>query len=348
MNRLLSLTLVLCTCWFVTVAGTANAIDIGVWSASSYANDVQTKLTNSGLFNVVDLFSCGNSTPSLADLQQYDAVFIFSDGSFQSATGIGDNLADYMDGGGGVVMATFAFWNGNGLGIEGRIKTDGYLPFTTDGQSGGNGLTLVPIEANHELLDGVNSFNGGTAGYHNSSISTVAGATEVAQWSNGQPLVAVFEPTGGVIVGLNFYPPSSDERSDFWDASTDGVTLMTNALMYAAGGADQDGDGWSQGNGDCDDMDATIYPGAPEVCNDGIDQNCDGVVDEGTDNDGDGLTQCDGDCDDGDATRYPGAVEICDRFDTDCDGDVDEDFDLDGDGYFDDADAGCVATYNAG
>lgn len=46
---------------------------------------------------------------------------------------------------------------------------------------------------------------------------------------------------------------------------------------------DQDGDGFYPDNdcgitpmGDCDDNDASVYPGAEEVCGDGIDQDCDG------------------------------------------------------------------------
>lgn len=38
-----------------------------------------------------------------------------------------------------------------------------------------------------------------------------------------------------------------------------------------------DGDGFSVEDGDCDDTDGTIYPGAPETPNDGIDQDCDGA-----------------------------------------------------------------------
>lgn len=42
---------------------------------------------------------------------------------------------------------------------------------------------------------------------------------------------------------------------------------------------DSDGDDWTVGDGDCNDEDASVYPGAEELC-DGLDQNCDGQVDE--------------------------------------------------------------------
>ena len=40
---------------------------------------------------------------------------------------------------------------------------------------------------------------------------------------------------------------------------------------------DDDGDGYTENEGDNDDSDATIYPGAIEICGDGIDQDCDGI-----------------------------------------------------------------------
>ena len=43
---------------------------------------------------------------------------------------------------------------------------------------------------------------------------------------------------------------------------------------------DLDGDGYSENEGDCDDSDGSINIGAAEIC-DGIDNNCDGAVDEG-------------------------------------------------------------------
>ena len=94
---------------------------------------------------------------------------------------------------------------------------------------------------------------------------------------------------------------------------------------------------------DCDDSDATAYPGATEVC-DGDLEDCVGLVDFGFDADGDGAFDgavlgcavaygAAADCDDGDPLIHPGAAEGCDGVDTDCDASLggDEiDDDLDG------------------
>jgi len=105
---------------------------------------------------------------------------------------------------------------------------------------------------------------------------------------------------------------------------------------------DDDEDGLTENEGDCDDTDDDIYPGAPEIYN-GLDDDCDGTVDEGTagyDNDGDGWSYVEGDCDDADTTVYPGAPEAPDAVDNDCDGIIDEGtslYDDDGDCYCEDS-----------
>ena len=97
---------------------------------------------------------------------------------------------------------------------------------------------------------------------------------------------------------------------------------------------------------DCDDGNYNVYPGSREWC-DGIDNNCDGVTDEGCTqscDDADEDGSCDEvDCDDERDDVYPGAIEVCnDGVDNNCDGNTDEGcescVDLDKDGYCSDRD----------
>ncbi|QQR86112.1 MAG: S8 family serine peptidase [Flavobacteriales bacterium] len=135
-------------------------------------------------------------------------------------------------------------------------------------------------------------------------------------------------------------------------------------MATCMGQSDTDGDGWWAGS-DCNDANTSVYPGADELC-DGLDNDCNGQVDDGisityyTDADGDGfgvdgtgtVGDCNqpigtatvaGDCDDADDTVFPGAPELCDNIDNNCDGEVDNEAgiayytDSDGDGYGDDA-----------
>ncbi|NUN14495.1 MAG: lamin tail domain-containing protein [Myxococcales bacterium] len=80
---------------------------------------------------------------------------------------------------------------------------------------------------------------------------------------------------------------------------------------------------------DCNDNVNTVSPGAPDVCGpsgtgNGVDDNCNGYVDEPCNNcdtadpDGDGHNVCQGDCMPNDPTVYPGAPELCDGKDNDC------------------------------
>jgi hypothetical protein len=98
---------------------------------------------------------------------------------------------------------------------------------------------------------------------------------------------------------------------------------------------DVDGDGFDApeaGGEDCDDSDATVFPGATEDWYDGVDQDCDGASDFDQDHDGFDSDGHDGsDCDDADASVNPDADEVWyDGVDQDCDGASDFDQDQDG------------------
>jgi serine protease len=127
------------------------------------------------------------------------------------------------------------------------------------------------------------------------------------------------------------------EDHGFDSASAWGLVQAFDALNYGSGVVcvDGDGDGYDANCGaiDCDDGDDGIYPGAAEVCDDGVDNNCDGAVDEGcggtcTDADGDGWCVEDGDCDDTNPNVYPGHTDTRGRWkkdglDNDCNGIID-------------------------
>ena len=171
--------------------------------------------------------------------------------------------------------------------------------------------------------------------------------------------------------------PDAEEVCDQSDNDCDGAVDEEVSLLFYPD-TDQDGYGaddgalpactppssdWSRAPGDCNDHDPTIHPDAQETCN-GLDDDCDGQIDEGvsntyfadTDQDGYGnpehpLSSCSSpgagwvsdpqDCDDTNAAIHPDATEICDGVDNDCDGDIDEDvavthyLDADGDGFGD-------------
>ncbi len=218
---------------FDIFSGAAFAV-LGAEENAGWIADVTNKITSVGSISRMDSFrvTTGDPSPTPAQLRNYQSVLVFSDYPFNDSIGLGNELADYVDSGGGVVLNTFGFSVGSGYSIAGRL-TNGYLPFTLSSYAAPGNLTLVEDLPLNPLLDGVNSFNGGSSSFQNSPISIAPGATLVAHWSNSQPLVGSTNHAPGRVAGLNFFPPSSDVVSSFWVSGTDGAKLMANALLWS-------------------------------------------------------------------------------------------------------------------
>jgi MYXO-CTERM domain-containing protein len=187
-------------------------------------------------------------------------------------------------------------------------------------------------------------------------------------------------PTHGLLAGSPALDAASNDNCTATDARTldrpsDGNADGTadcdiGAFELSSDEYDADGDGycigidWGDGDtcvdgttpGDCDDGEATAFPGNAETC-DGIDNDCNDMIDDGLptsdyypDVDGDGfgdpnedvIAACampadasdnNEDCDDTDAAVNPDATEVCDNgIDDNCNGMIDEGCDGDTDG----------------
>ncbi|MBK8667991.1 MAG: putative metal-binding motif-containing protein [Saprospiraceae bacterium] len=123
-------------------------------------------------------------------------------------------------------------------------------------------------------------------------------------------------PPIGYIANQSFDCDDFDPAKNSLDIDEDGYTSCNldcddndPSINYILWYRDVDGDGYGSYSlysctsiegfvstgGDCNDNDANVHPGSPEICNNGIDDNCNYQVDDspdGLDTDGDGIPDC--------------------------------------------------------
>lgn len=168
-------------------------------------------------------FTINTGTPTLAFLQQFDSVLVWTNAYPADPTLLSNTLADYADAGGGVVISTF--W-GQEVPNSGRLNTTGYNPLTNGVTDAYNLHTLGAFNAASPLMAGVTSL---TSPYYNGDYAPGldAGATLVASWNDGRPLVAINAAQN--VIAVTLFP----SVATYAHASGDYRQLFGNALAFS-------------------------------------------------------------------------------------------------------------------
>jgi len=176
-------------------------------------NGCQANFDTNPFYGSVDYLDGTSTLIPLATLQNYTCVLTWN--NYQYQAGQGDILADYVDGGGKVVICGWAITQ-----CYGRIIDDAsYCPII-GGTNQGTPVDLGTTYA-HDILDGVTAING--IGYW-VQASLESGATLIAENTLSQPLAAI--NTDKSVVALNLV------AGDYIYWTGDGWVLMNNAVEY--------------------------------------------------------------------------------------------------------------------
>lgn len=178
------------------------------------ANDNDNSELNTALsaaFDTVDNFNAIPETPTLGDLSSFNTVVAYTNSEPDDPVALGDVLADYVDQGGCVVIATYSFsfpW-----AITGRITDPGFAPLTNLSSNGAVSGDLDALVPNDPIFNGVDL--GSLVYFHNGSFAHPgldAGATLIADDGAGHNMIA--RNGDGNVVGMNLFPADEAPNND--------------------------------------------------------------------------------------------------------------------------------------
>ncbi len=173
-----------------------------------------SQLMATGLFSNVTDISASNSTPTLAQLNGFDAVLAYTNFIPADGTALGNVLAQYADEGHQVTLATYSF--SDPWAIGGQMATPGYSPLVNLGVNGDVSGNLVAVNPSDPMFNGINLSN--VVYFHNGNFAHPgldSGATLLATDGSGIDMIA--RNSKGNIVGFNLFPGAGENNnSEFY------------------------------------------------------------------------------------------------------------------------------------
>ena len=189
------------------------------------------------LGTVINFINLTDSVPPAAVMAKYDAVLAYTFGVPLDPDAVGNQLADYVDLGGGVVIGQAAYSPPGLGGIGGRIMTEGYSP-----------LRPAPISLNlnnrcidpnslsfplHPIFNGTDVDNICYLGQGDLSDPTLdPTATLLAMDTESPPVPAIAINAKGNVIGTNI-PTDFDFNPIFF---LEAYKLTANACVFVARG----------------------------------------------------------------------------------------------------------------
>jgi len=265
-------------------AGTAHAAKVLVLSNNGEAA-VAAEFAAKTVGHVYTPFNVSGQVPTLAQMNQHDAILLFENGNFDNAVAAGNAVAQfYNQGGKCVVLGTF-YWQDRsdnpiysnpGWGALESVDVftglAGGSEYNSDSMNPGS---IVP----HPVTMGVTSLS---AGSYRGGVDAKPGTTVLATWltpnmlNGSDPVIGIREdPNGGKFVGISIFP-DYESHGDFGvDFSGDFYKLWENTFAWCAStcGNAVLGPGEACDDGNNVDGDGCTALCVKEVCGDGAVNN---------------------------------------------------------------------------
>ncbi len=211
-------------------AAAAQALpDLLIVAADS--NPPTAEMTASGKFASVAVFDARSGTPTLPQVLQYDVILAYSNSIPLDPIGLGDVLADAVDAGRIVTVATYGM--SQPWAITGRVQTAGYNPLgiATTGDVSGSLTAVVPADP---IFRGVTL--SAVSYFHNSNFAhpTLApGATLLA--TDGAGINMIARSASRRVQGMNLFPGSNvGSNAEFFELVANIVSRSSGAVPSAS------------------------------------------------------------------------------------------------------------------